>query len=749
MGANVKTLTNKIFTHLKLNSLSKAVSILFESPVPFDYPLYASLFNLCASKRAIVETRKLESHLLTFNQTPPIFLLNRAIEAYGKCGCMDDARELFDEMPQRDGGSWNALISAYAHNGFAEEALGVFLDMKKDGFSWNEISFAGVLGCCGSISEVDFAKGVHGVVVKYGFCGNVIIASSIVDVYGKGGLLSDARRMFDEIRNPNEVSWNVIVRRHYDVGEERMAVVLFFEMIRRSDVMPLSFTVANCLRACSKISAVNEGMQVHGFAVKTNLVESSVVSGSLIDMYAKHGDLDSAHSVFNVPHARDLMNWTSIVTAYASNGRTEEARKLFDEMPERNVVSWNAMLAGYTRCYKWDDALEFVHLASKNKVEIDHVTIMLILSTCAGLLDIELGKQVHGFVYRHRFDSDLFVGNALLNMYGKCGDLRSCRAWFYQMSHLRDAVSWNSILTTHARHKRSEEAMAAIWKMLEETPPHKHTLATVLAACANIFALEAAKQIHGFFIRHNYDIDIVVNGALIDAYSKCRCLNYALVVFEATGSQDLILYNSMILGCCHNGRGDIGFELFEMLKSEGLKPDNVTFQGVLLAAICEGRVELGRRYFDSMVSEYGVIPRLEHYESMIELYGRYGFMGELEKFVKEMPFEPTAAMLNRVFDACRDYRLDEDILKLKNEYGLDCSKSSDIREVAKTKWPGRFRRPGLKDLAMELVGLNMKKPKHVCMSNWEARVLSENQVEYACIDAYASYKIGHKLLIQD
>ncbi|PSS03084.1 Werner Syndrome-like [Actinidia chinensis var. chinensis] len=90
-----------------------------------------------------------------------------------------------------------------------------------------------------------------------------------------------------------------------------------------------------------------------------------------------------------------------------------------------------------------------------------------------------------------------------------------------------------------------------------------------------------------------------------------------------------------------------------------------------------------------------------------------------------------------------------DIEKLRNEYGLDCSKSEDIREAAKRKWPGRFRRPGLKDLAFEVAGLNMKKPKHVCKSNWEARVLSENQIEYGCIDAYASYRIGHKILMEN
>ncbi|KAL4578639.1 hypothetical protein LXL04_014766 [Taraxacum kok-saghyz] len=661
MGTNARTLTNTIFTYLKLNDLSKAVSTLYKSTVPFDFSLYASIFNQCASRRAIVEARKVESHLITYNRTPPIFLLNRAIEVYGKCGCLRDAVELFDEMPERDGGSWNALISAYTRNGLAHEALELFVDMKKDGFQWNEISFANAVGCCGSLLEISFGKGIHGLVVKYGFSTNVIIASSIIDVYGKCRFLSDAKRMFDELRDPNEVSWNVIIRRHYDMGKEKEAILLFFEMVRRNDVTPLSHTISNVLRACSKISALNEALQIHAFAIRRYIVNTLVVSGSLIDMYAKHGDPDSAHKIFNHPNARDLVNWTSMVTAYASNGRIEDARELFDEMPERNIVSWNTMLAGYTRHHRWEDALEIIYQTSKSNITIDHVTIMLTLTTCSGLLSLELGKQVHGYVYRHSFTSNLFISNALLNMYGKCGDLRSCRFWFNQMSHLRDTVSWNSILTSHARHQRSEEVMKVIWKMLEETPPHQHTLATILAACANIFALNQTKQIHAFLIRNGYDIDIVTKGSLIDAYSKCRYLTSAIMVFKQTSprDRDLFLYNSMILGCCHNSRGDLAIDLFERMKDEGLKPDNTTFQGVLLGCVCEGRVELGREYFEGMSSEYCVIPRLEHYELMIELYGRFGFMGELEKFVNEMPFDLTEKMLIRVFDACHAYRCEK------------------------------------------------------------------------------------------
>ncbi|KAM7507814.1 hypothetical protein LguiA_018267 [Lonicera macranthoides] len=650
-----KALTTTILTHITAGRLSKAVSILFAAPVPFPFPLYTHLFQLCASNRAIVETRKLESHLVTFCPTPPPFLLNRAIESYGKCGCLVDARELFDEMPDRDGGSWNAMITAYAKSGRAEEALDLFLVMNKSGVCPNEITFASVLGCCGLVLGLLVARQLHGLIVKFGLSGNVILGSSLVDVYGKCHVMSDMRRMFDDIESPNAVSWNVIVRRYLEVGDETEAVFMFAEMIREN-AKPLTFTVSNALIACSSISALKEGSQIHAYSIKMNMVKDEVVLNSFTDMYAKCGDLESANKIFDMPNSKNLINRTSLVSGYAMKGRTSEARELFNEMPERNIISWNAMLVGYTRFLQWEEALDFVLLMCRETREIDHVSIGLILNVCAGLSDVELGKQVHGFAYRRHFYSNLFVGNALLDMYGKCGNLRSAQLWFFEMSHLRDKVSWNALLTSYARHGLSEEAMMIFWKMLGETRPSKFTFGTLLAACANIFALEPGKQIHGFMIRNNYEMDIVVRGALVDMYSKCRSIDYALMVFKQESTHDGILWNSMLLGCCHNGRGETVIELFGLMEKEGIKPDHITFQAILQACIYGGYVELGREYFDAMSDKYCIIPRLEHYDRMIELYGRYGFMDELEDFVKKMPFDPTVQMLTSVFDACREHR---------------------------------------------------------------------------------------------
>ncbi|CDP11975.1 unnamed protein product [Coffea canephora] len=654
-STNAKNLTAAILNHLRLGRTSKAVSILFSSPVPFDFSLYARLFQLCASSRAIVEARKVESHLVTFTPNPPTFLLNRAIETYGKCGCLADARELFDEMPRRDGGSWNAMITAYSHNGCPGKALDLFSHMHKSGIYASEVTFSSVFGSCASVLALWLAKQVHGLIVKYGFCGNVILESSLVHVYGKCGMMSESRRMFDEIENPNSVSWNVIVRRYLEMKEGEQAVLMFSKMVRVK-VRPLNHTVSNALVACSSIHGLKEGVQIHGYAIKINLEVDEIVSSSLIDMYAKCGDMESASLMFKLPSSKNLIAWTAMVSGYGMSGKIREARELFDEMPERSMVSWNAMLSGYTHFSKWNEALDFLSLMLKETRAVDHVTLGLVLKVSSAIMDIELGKQVHGYVYRHGFYCNLLVSNALLDMYGKCGNLRCARVWFYAISHLRDEVSWNNLLTSYARHELSEETMTMFWKMLGETMPSNFTFATLLAACANIFALEPGKQIHGFMIRNDYEMDIVITGALVDMYSKCRCIDYALGVFKVADLRDVILWNSTILGCFHNRRYDKVLELFKLMENEGIKPDHVTIQGILLACIAEGCVELGRQYFDSMTDKYCIIPRLEHYQSMIELYGRSGWMDELKDFIKKMPFEPTEAMLIRFFDLCQEQK---------------------------------------------------------------------------------------------
>jgi len=641
-----------ILSYLKAGRIRKATSILFAFPKPFPYSLYALFFRLCSSHRAIVEARKVESHLLTFSPNPPIFLLNRAIESYAKCNCLRDARELFNEMPRRDGGTWNALITAYSRLGFPNQVLSLFLCMTRSGVWPSEVTFASVLASCAAASQLPLSKQVHGLVTKYGFCGNVILGSSLVDVYAKCGVMVDARRMFHEIPQPNAVTWNVIVRRYLDAGDAKEAIFLFSRMFSTA-VQPMNFTFSNALVACSSVSALQEGMQIHGVVVKLGLQEDNVISSSLVNMYVKCDKLEDGSRVFDLLGSRDLVSWTSIVSAYAMSGKTLEARKLFDKMPERNVVSWNAMLAGYVRSFQWSEALDFVYLMLERINYVDHVTLGLMLNVSAGISDHETGKQIHGYIYRHGFHLDIRVCNALLDMYGKCGNLNMARVLFNQMSDWRDRVSWNALMASYGHHQLSEQALTMFSEMQWETKPTKYTFGTLLLACANAFALHHGKQIHGFIIRHGFQIDTIMRTALIYMYCKCRCLGYAIEVLKGAVSRDVIIWNTIILGCCHNHRGKEALELFVMMEAEGVKPDHVTLKGILLACVEEGLVEFGTECFKSLSSKYHVLPRLEHYSCMIELYSRHGSMHELDNFMRTMNIEPTLPMLESVLDACQ------------------------------------------------------------------------------------------------
>ncbi|PKU60240.1 Pentatricopeptide repeat-containing protein [Dendrobium catenatum] len=461
--------SSSILHHIAAGDLRASITVLRATPSSFPASVYSRLLHLCASRRALVAARCVESHIISssFPSPPSTFLLNRAIETYALCGSISDARELFDEMPHRTGGTWNAMISAYASAGCPSDAIALFVRMNVSGIRPKDVTFASVLRSCSSLLALTLARQVHGLILKFGFCVNVILGTSLVDVYGKCQIMDEAHKQFDEIPDPNPVSWNVIVRRYLDFGQAEKALCMFLRMIHVG-VIPLNFTVSSALVACSDSSWLSVGCQIHGIVVKNGYETDYIVENSIMELYAN---------------------------------------------------------------------------------------------------------------------------NALLDMYTKCGNLKSADLWFLQMGSRRDKVSWNSLLAGYARHGRSEEAFDIFIEMLKETAPNEFTFSLMLAASANIFMLEHGKQIHACLIRNGFNIDVIIRGALVDMYCKCRLLDYAVRVFEKESSRDVVLWNSAILGFAYNGRGAYSIELFEAMQRDGIRPDNITFIGALSA--CAGLVDSG------------------------------------------------------------------------------------------------------------------------------------------------------------
>uniref|UniRef100_A0A0D9W572 Pentacotripeptide-repeat region of PRORP domain-containing protein n=1 Tax=Leersia perrieri TaxID=77586 RepID=A0A0D9W572_9ORYZ len=634
------------------------------SPIPSA--VYASLLRLATSRRSLAAARRIASHLAyssatssapsTSTSTSSSFLFNRAIESLAACGGLADARELFDAMPRRDGGSWNAIISAYSRGEEPAEAMFLFSAMYSRGVRPKDVTLASVLGCCAECLDLRGARLLHGHIAKRDFQWNVILGTALVDVYGKCFALSEARRAFDGIPKPNDISWNVIIRRYLLAGMGDMAVDMFFRMVW-AGVKPLVYTVTHAVLACRDNDALEEGRCIHTFVLRHGYEQHVHVRSSVVDMYAKCGAIDAAQRLYDLAPMKDIVMSTSIVSGLAAYGRINDAKRVFDGMEEHNLVSWNAMLTGYVRSMDLTGALQLFHQMRQETKELDAVTLGSVLNACTGLLDLGKGEEVHAFTFKSGFIGNPFLNNALVRMYSKCGCLRSAeRFLLFEMGPERDSYSWNSLISGYERHSMSEAALHALSEMQYEATPNQSTFSSALAACANIFLLNHGKQIHAYMIRNGYVIDDILRSALIDMYSKCKLFDYSIRVFEAGPSQDVILWNSMIFGCAYNGKGEYGLELFFEMSKKGIRPDSVTFLGALVSCISEGHVGLGRSYFTQMTDEYNIAPRIEHYECMIELLGKHGYMVELEDYIEHMPFEPTTGMWLRIFDCCREYR---------------------------------------------------------------------------------------------
>lgn len=286
-------------------------------------------------------------------------------------------------------------------------------------------------------------------------------------------------------------------------------------------------------------------------------------------------------------------------------------------------------------------------------------TLVAALCACSSLGSLRLAKSVHAYGLRLLiFDGNVIFGNAVLDLYAKCGALKNAQNVFDKM-FVRDVVSWTTLLMGYARGGYCEEAFAVFKRMVlsEEAQPNDATIVTVLSACASIGTLSLGQWVHSYIdSRHDLVVDGNIGNALLNMYVKCGDMQMGFRVFDMIVHKDVISWGTFICGLAMNGYERNTLELFSRMLVEGVEPDNVTFIGVLSACSHAGLLNEGVMFFKAMRDFYGIVPQMRHYGCMVDMYGRAGLFEEAEAFLRSMPVEAEGPIWGALLQACKIHR---------------------------------------------------------------------------------------------
>ncbi|XP_019462528.1 PREDICTED: putative pentatricopeptide repeat-containing protein At3g47840 [Lupinus angustifolius] len=551
-----------------------------------------------------------------------MFELNSELKQLVKRGQLREARDMFDKMPHRDEISWTTLIAGYVNAKDSYEALILFSNMwVHQGLQKDQFMISVALKACAFGMNVCFGELLHVFSLKSSLINSVFVSSALVDMYMKVGKVEQGRRVFEEMVTRNVVSWTSIIAGLVHAGY-CMEGLLYFSEMWRSKVGYDSHIFAIALKASADSSCLTHGKAIHAQTVKQGFDESSFVVNTLATMYNKCGKPDNVMRLFEKMRMPDVVSWTTLITTYAQMGEEEYAVEAFKRMRKSYVIP-------------------------------NEYTFAAVISACANLANIKWGEQIHGHILRLGMVDALSVANSIITLYSKCGMLTSASVVFHGMTK-KDMISWSTIIAVYSQGGYAKEAFDYLsWMRREGPKPNEFAFASVLSVCGSMAFLEQGKQVHAHVLCIGLDHETMVHSALISMYSKCGSLQEASKIFHGIKNNDIVSWTAMISGYAEHGYSQEAISLFEKISSIGLKPDYVTFIGVLTACSHAGLVDLGFYYFMLMSNEYRISPSKEHYGCMIDLLCRAGRLSEAEHMIRSMPFHSDDVVWSTLLRACR------------------------------------------------------------------------------------------------
>ncbi|KAL6846576.1 hypothetical protein ACP4OV_024024 [Aristida adscensionis] len=491
------------------------------------------------------------------------------------------APHLLDGMPRRLGAADRLAHLPPALAGFVRaRAAGVVGPCR--------FSYGNALAACGpAAGALAYAEQLYCAAWKDGLARDAFVCSAAVDLLAKAGRLGDALRAFEDGDRRSAVCWNAAISGAVRNGDHGLAVEMFGEMVR-APCEPNSFTYSGALSACAAGAELAVGRAVHGMAIRRDPEYDVFVGTSIVNLYAKCGDMGAAMREF----------W---------------------RMPVRNVVSWTTAIAGYVQGEEPASAMVLLREMVRSGVAINKFTATSILLACSQMSMLREASQVHGMIMKTELYLDHVVKEALISTYANVGAIQLSEKVFQEIGTVSNRSIWSALIAGFTSHslQRSLELLRRMF--CQGLRPNDKCYASIFSS---VDSVEFGRQLHSLVIKDGFVQGVVSGSALSTMYSRCGNVEDSYKVFEEMQERDDVSWTAMVAGFATHGRSIEAFQLFRNMVVDGFTPDNVSLAAILSACYGPEGLLKAKQIHGHVLRIYGKTTSIDH--CFVSTYSKCG-----------------------------------------------------------------------------------------------------------------------------
>ncbi|CAA7027031.1 unnamed protein product [Microthlaspi erraticum] len=553
--------------NMKADALRSFSLMLKERKEP-NYATIANVLPVCASMDkdiACRSGRQIHSYVVqrSWLQTN-LSVCNSLVSFYLRVGRLDEAASLFTRMGSRDLVSWNVVIAGYASNCEWFKALQSFHKLvQKGNVSPDSVTIVSILPVCAQLNSLTFGKEIHSYILRHSYLSeDTSVGNALVSFYARFGDTSAAFRAFSLISKKDIISWNAILDAFADSPEHSEFINILHHLFNEAIVLD-SVTILSIVKFCTHAQGVGRVKEVHGYSLKAGFLhveEEPMLGNALLDAYAKCGNVEYARKIFQgLSKRRTLVTYNSMLSGYVNSGSHDDAQILFSEMSTTDLTTWSLMVRIYAERCCPGEAIDVFREIQARGMRPNTVTIMSLLPACAQIASLHLVRQCHGYIIRGGF-SDIHLKGTLLDVYAKCGSLKSAYSVF-QSDADRDLVMFTAMIGGYAAHGMGKEALMIYSHMIDSGIKPDHVfITTLLSACSHagliqdgLQIFDSVRTVHGMkptMEQYASVVDLLARGGrLDDAYS---------FVTQMPVEPNANIWGTLLRACTTYNRMDLG-----------------------------------------------------------------------------------------------------------------------------------------------------------------------------------------------